>query len=204
MIIATETSPKTLENNQQRFYSPEEYLELEAAAEYKNEYYDGQIIAMPGGTPNHNKIALNLSTALNFAFKGQQYQVFMSDLRLWIPQTRLYTYPDVMVVAGELEYAEGRKDTITNPVAIAEVLSDSTEDYDRGKKFKLYRSIPSLREYIIIAQSEMQVEQFSKTDDNKWILSEYEGENAILTLTSVPFQIALFGIYDKVEFEPEK
>jgi Uma2 family endonuclease len=128
----------------------------------------------------------------------------MSDLRLWIPQTRVYTYPDVMVVSGELEYAEGRKDTITNPVAIAEVLSDSTEDYDRGKKFKLYRSIPSLREYITIAQSEMQVEQFSKTDDNKWILSEYEGENAVLALTSLPFQIALPDIYDKVEFEFEE
>jgi Uma2 family endonuclease len=204
MLIATEISPKTIENKEKRLYSPEEYLELEATAEYKNEYYDGQIIPMPGATPNHNKIAGNFSAALNFAFKGQPYQVFMSDLRLWIPQTRLYTYPDVMVVSGELEYAEGRKDTITNPVAIAEVLSDSTEDYDRGKKFKLYRSIPSLREYITIAQSEMQVEQFSKTDDNKWILSEYEGENAVLALTSLPFEIALRDIYDKVEFDTEE
>lgn len=202
--MTTEIRPIPSENKEQRYYSPEEYLELETAAEYKSEYYEGQITPMPGGTPNHNKIAGNFYAALNFAFKGQSYQVFMSDLRLWIPQTRLFTYPDVMVVSGELEYAEGRRDTITNPVAIAEVLSDSTEDYERGKKFKLYRSIPSLREYILIAQSEMQVEQFSKTDNNKWILSEYEGENAILTLTSLSFQIALPDIYDKVEFESEE
>jgi Uma2 family endonuclease len=196
--------PTPIENKEQRYYSPQEYLELETAAESKSEYYKGKIIPIAGITPNHNQIAGNFSSALNFAFKGQPAQVFMSDLRLWIPQTRLFTYPDVMVVSGELEYAEGRKDTITNPVAIAEVLSDSTEDYDRGKKFKLYRSIPSLREYILIAQSEMQVEQFSQTDDNKWILSEYEGENAVLTLTSLPFQIALPDIYDKVEFESQE
>lgn len=203
-MTTTEIRPTPIESQEQRYYSPEEYLKLETAAEYKSEYYKGQIIPIAGITPNHNKIAGNFSAALNFAFKGQTYQVFMSDLRLWIPQTRLFTYPDVMIVSGELEYAEGRRDTITNPVAIAEVLSDSTEDYDRGKKFKLYRSIPSLREYILIAQSEMQVEQFSKTDDNKWILSEYEGENSLLALTSVSFQIALPDIYDKVEFESKE
>ena len=189
---------------QQRYYSPEEYLELEEAAEFRSEYHEGEIIPMTGGTPNRNQIGGNFYAAILAAFRGQPYRVFMSDLRLWIPQTRLFTYPDVMIVSGELEYVEGRRDTITNPVAIAEVLSDSTEDYDRGKKFKLYRSIPSLREYILIAQSEMQVEQFSKTDDNKWILSEYEGENAVLALTSLSFQIALPDIYDKVKFESEE
>lgn len=189
-----------MEAKQQAYYLPEEYLKLETAAEYKSEYYQGQIFPIVGGTPNHNRIALNLSAALNFAFKGQPYRVFMSDMRLWIPQKLLYTYPDVMVL-GQLEFVEGRRDTINNPLIIAEVLSESTENYYRGEKFKLYRTIASLKEYIIISQSEMHVEQFSKTIDNKWILSEYDQENALLTLTSVEFQIPLFDIYDKVDFE---
>ena len=105
----------------QHYYSPEAYLELEAAAEFRSEYYDGQIFPMAGGTPNHNRIVVNLSSALNVALAEQAYDVFTSDLRLWIPRKSLYTYPDVMVVAGELAFAEGRKDTITNPVAIVEV-----------------------------------------------------------------------------------
>ena len=192
-----------MEAKQQYYYSPEEYLELETAAEYKSEYYNGQIFPMAGGTPNHNRIALNLSTALNFALKGQNYDVFINDMRLWIPQKRLYTYPDVMVVSGQLEFAEGRRDTITNPWMIAEVLSESTANYDRGEKFKLYRTISSLKEYIIISQSDKQVEQFSKTIDNKWILSEYDEENAVLALTCIQFQISLLDIYDKVDFESE-
>lgn len=192
-----------MEAKQQYYYSPEEYLELETAAEYKSEYYDGQIYPIVGGTPNHNQIAGNFSAALNFAFKGQPYRVFMSDMRLWIPQKRLYTYPDVMMVSGQLEFAENRRDTITNPLMITEVLSESTANYDRGEKFKLYRTISSLKEYIIISQSDQQVEQFSKTIDNKWVLSEYDQENAILALTSVQFQISLLDIYDKVVFESE-
>ena len=192
-----------MEAKQEYYYSPEEYLELETAAEYKSEYYNGQIFPMAGGTPNHNQIAINFSAALNFAFKGQPYRVFMSDMRLCIPKKRLYTYPDVMVVSGQLEFAEGRRDTITNPLMITEVLSESTANYDRGEKFKLYRTISSLKEYIIISQSDKQVEQFSKTIDNKWILSEYDEENALLALTSVQFQISLLDIYDKVDFESE-
>jgi len=174
---------------EQQYYSPEEYLELETAAEYKSEYYDGQIFPMAGGTPNHNRIAGNFYAALNFALKGQNWDVFINDMRLWIPQKRLYTYPDVMVVSGQLEFAEGRRDTITNPMIIAEVLSASTESYDRGENFKLYRTISNLKEYIIISQSEKHVEQFSKTTDNKWILSEYDEKNALLALTSIEFGI---------------
>lgn len=204
MTTAAEIRESTIESEEKRYYSPEEYLELETAADYKSEYQDGKIIPMTGGTPNHNRIALNLSSALNFGLKKQPFDVFINDLRLWIPQKRLYTYPDVMVVDGQLELVEGRKDTITNPVMIAEVLSKSTEDYDRGGKFKLYRSIPTLKEYVLIAQYEMHVEQFSKMDDNKWVLSEYDGENALLALSSVPFQVSLGDIYDRVEFESEE
>jgi Uma2 family endonuclease len=201
MTAITEITQNQIESEKQRHFSPEEYLELETAAEYRSEYCAGEIIPMTGGTPNHNQITLNFAGALNLALKGQPYRVFMTGLRLWIPEKRVYTYPDMMVVSGQLEFAEGRKDTITNPVMIAEVLSDSTEDYDRGKKFKLYRSIPSFREYLLISQSERYVEQFSKTADNKWLLSEWAGEDAVLALSSVQFQISLADLYDKVEFE---
>ena len=126
------------------FHMAYEYLDLETVAEYKSEYRDGQIIPMAGGTPNHNRIAGNFYASLNFALKGQAYDVFTSDLRLWIPQARLYTYPDVMVVSGQLQFAESRRETITNPLIIVEVLSESTANYDRGEKFRLYRTIPTL------------------------------------------------------------
>ncbi len=190
MMAITGIPQNAIESKDQHEYSPDEYLELETAAEYRSEYCAGKIIPKTGGTPNHNQIAGNLAAALNLAFKGQPYRVFMTGLRLWIPQKRVYTYPDVMVVSGQLEFAEGRKDTITNPVMIAEVLSDSTEDYDRGKKFKLYRNIPSFREYLLISQSERYAEQFSKTADNKWLLSVWAGEDALLALSSVQFQIS--------------
>lgn len=190
-----------MQTKEKLYYSPEEYLELETAAETKSEYRNGLIIPVSGGTPNHNRITVNLSAALNFAFKGQAYDVFTSDLRLWIPQARLYTYPDVMVVSGQLQFAEGRKDTITNPLIIAEVLSESTANYDRGEKFRLYRTIPTLQEYILISQTEMHIEQFAKTADNKWILSEYDGQDTILTLNHIQFQVSLKDIYDKVDFD---
>jgi Uma2 family endonuclease len=130
---------------EKEYYTVEEYLELEEAAEYKSEYIDGQIIPVAGGTTNHNQLALNLSTELNFAFKRQNYRVYMGNVRLWIPTKRIYTHPDVMVVVGEPEYFNNRTDTITNPVAIAEVLSESTKSYDRATKFEDYRTITSSR-----------------------------------------------------------
>lgn len=194
MIIAQE----------QRHYSPEEYLEIEVNSEERHEYIDGQIIPMTGGTPNHNQIALNLGGALNFALKRQPYRVFVTDLRLWIPKKRVYTYPDVMVVNSPLEFVEGRKDTITNPLMIAEILSKSTKAYDRDEKFAAYRTIPSFGEYILIDQYTMHVEQYCKTDNNKWIFSEYEDGDVMLSLASVSFQIVLADIYDNVDFDAEE
>lgn len=189
---------------EQRHYSPTEYLELEVISEYRHEYIDGQIIPMTGGTPNHNQIAGNFYAALNFAFKRQPYRVFIADQRLWIPKKRIHTYPDVMVVAGSLEFSEGRTDTITNPLVICEVLSKSTRSYDRDEKFAAYRTIPSFQEYVLIDQYKNHLEQYSKTDEKKWIFSEYEEENNILILSSVQFQIPLSDIYDKVDFEAKE
>ncbi|MEG3934616.1 Uma2 family endonuclease [Microcoleus sp. T3_B1] len=201
--IREELAEDKVEEKVQIYYSPEEYLMLEEGAKFRSEYQDGKIIPMTGGTPNHNQIAGNFYGTLNFATKGQPYRVFINDLRLWIPQKQVCTYPDVMLVAGKLEFAEGRKDTITNAVMVAEVLSESTADYDRGGKFKLFRTIPSLREYVLIDQYEMHVEQFVKTDDNKWVLSEYDGADALLRLSCVEFEILLGDIYDRVDFESE-
>ena len=183
------------------YYSPEEYLELETAAEYRSEYLNGQIIPMAGGKPNHNQLAINLTSAINYNLRKKPYRVFMSDLRLWIPNCRLYTYPDVMVVTTPLVFAENRQDTITNPVAIAEILSDSTEKYDRGDKFRMYRTIPSLKEYLLISQTVMLVEKFSKNDANQWVLSEYTGKDAKIIFDSFEFEIGLDELYDRVDFD---
>ncbi|MBD2163524.1 Uma2 family endonuclease [Calothrix membranacea FACHB-236] len=188
----------------QQYYSPEEYLELEVNSEERHEYIDGQIIPMTGGTPNHNQITLNFSGALNFVLKRQPYQAFVTDQRLWIPNKRIHTYPDVMIVKTPLEYQEGRRDTLVNPIFIAEVLSKSTKSYDRDEKFAAYRTIPSFQEYVLIDQYRMHVEQYFKTENNKWIFSEYEDGDVILSLAAVSFQITLADIYDKVDFNAEQ
>lgn len=181
-----------------RSYTAEEYLELECAAEFRSEYHDGEIVPMPGGSPNHNRIAGNFYAELNFAFKNKPFDVFINDLRLWIPSYRLFTYPDVMIVAEPLELLEGRRDTVTNPLVIAEVLSDSTEKYDRGDKFKMYRSVPSLREYLLLSQNRVQLEHFVKNEQGPWTLEDYEGEETVLKLATVPCEVTLKDLYDKV------
>ena len=187
---------------QQRYYTPEEYLELEEAADYRSEYINGQIIPMAGGTANHNRISLNLSAALNFAFRQQDYEVFMGDVRLWITQKRTYTYPDVMILAGEPEFFNNRKDIILNPQIIVEVLSKSTKGYDREDKFEAYRTISTFQEYLLIDQTRIHVDQFSKTGKKQWALREYDEEDEAIALVSVPFEISLQDLYNKVKFEP--
>ena len=188
---------------EKKYYTPEAYLALEDEAQERHEYLDGEIVPMAGGMPNHNQIALNLSGALNFALKRQPYRVFVTDQRLWIPARRLYTYPDVMVVQGALQFQDGRKDTLTNPVMIAEVLSDSTQAYDQGEKFKAYRTIPDFQEYVLIDQYSMHVEQYYKTEPHQWLFSEYDGEAATLKLNTVPVELSFADLYDKVDFDAE-
>lgn len=186
---------------EQRYYTPEEYLKLEEAADYKSEYIDGKIIPMSGGTANHNRISLNLGSALNFAFRQQNYEVFAVDLRLWIPQKRIYTYPDVMIVAGEPAYFNNRTDMITNPQVIVEVLSKSTKGYDREDKFEAYRTISPFQEYLLIDQNRIHVEQFSKIGKKQWTLREYDEEDEAIALATVPFEISLQDLYNKVNFQ---
>ena len=185
---------------EQRYYSPEEYLEIEVNSQERNDYIDSQIIPTTIETPNHNQIAGNFSAGLNFTLKRQPFRVFVTDQRLWIPDKKVYTYPDVMVVAKPLELQEGRRDTIVNPVMLAEVLSNSNKSNDRDEKFAAYRTISTFKEYVLIDKYTMHVEQYSKTDNNKWIFSEYEDENELISLISVPFEISLADIYDNVDF----
>lgn len=188
---------------QTEYYSIEEYLALEEMAEYKNEYHDGEIFPMAGSTTNHNRIALNLCTALDITTNNLDYQVFMSEVKLWIPKIRRFLYPDVMVTAAPPRYYQARKDAILNPQVIVEVLSKSTKDYDKGDKFKFYRTLPCFQEYLLISQCEVYVEQYVKTPTNQWLLSEYENPEAMLKLSTIPFQIRLADLYKRVEFDQE-
>ncbi|MGB8688135.1 MAG: Uma2 family endonuclease [Microcoleus sp.] len=181
-------------------YKAEEYLEAEVNSQERHEFINGEIVLMVGGTPNHNEITRILNTILRVSLKGKPYSIFVLDQRLWIPQFKVYTYPDVMVVAKPIELQSGRTDTITNPLLIAEVLSTSTKAYDRDEKFAAYRSIRSFQEYLLIDQYRLQVEQYSKTDANKWIFSEYGVIGDRLMLTSVQVEIAIADLYENIEF----
>lgn len=182
------------------YYTPEEYLALEEAAEYKSEYRDGEIVPMTGGTTNHNKIAGNFYAHLNFGLRGQNYDVYMGDVRLWIPRYRQHTYPDVMVIQGEPLYTGSGTTTVMNPLLIVEVLSKSTKNYDQGDKFLYYRSIPEFKEYILIDQTRYHLIQHTKTLDGKWLLTEYESQEAVIELSSIKFQINLNDVYERVNF----
>lgn len=181
-------------------YTAQEYLEAEVNSVDRHEFINGEIVLMAGGTPNHNEITSILNAILRVSLKGKPYSIFASDQRLWVPQLNNYTYPDVMVVAKPIELQSGRTDTITNPLLIAEVLSKGTRAYDRDEKFAAYRSIPSFQEYLLIDQYRLQVEQYSKTDANKWIFSEYGVIGDRLMLTSVQVEIAIVDLYENIEF----
>jgi Uma2 family endonuclease len=189
---------------EQRYYTPEEYLEIEVNSQERHEYIDGQIIPITGGTPQHNDIVGNLYIALKLALKRPPYSVYFADQRLWIPQAKIHTYPDIMVIEGELQFKEGRKDTLTNPTLIAEVLSDSTKSYDKTEKFAAYRTISSFQEYLLVDQYTLHIEHYVKTATKRWIFSEYDAVDENLMLSSVSCQITLADIYNQVNFEVTK
>ena len=186
---------------EKKHYSFEEYLVLEETANDKHEYQDGEIVQMTGGTTDHNKIALNFASNLKFALKRKQHDIFIGDVKLWIPTYRQGTYPDVMLIKGESLYYGNGKTTVINPSLIVEVLSKSTQNYDQGDKFFYYRSIPQFEEYILVSQDQYYVMQFNKTQEGKWLLSEYMGVDSTLSLNSVEFQISFPELYENVIFD---
>ncbi|MEG5000526.1 Uma2 family endonuclease [Microcoleus sp. B4-D4] len=187
-----------------KFYTPDEYRQLEETTEFRNEYRDGEILEMAGGTINHSQIIGNIYAFLKSALRGKNARPFMSDLRLWIPRHRRGTYPDVMVIEGEPVFTEGRSDEILNPVLIVEVLSKSTKDFDREDKFRFYRSIPEFREYVLVSQQEFLVQQYIRNESNQWLFQEYEGESATVSFTSVGVQMLVSDIYELVIFKKEE
>ena len=185
-------------------FTLEEYLSRESVAQYKSEFYQGEIFAMTGGTPTHNLISVNIVSRLRASLRGSGCRPFSSDQRVRIPANGLSTYPDIAVVCGELELDDIDTDAITNPVAIFEVLSKSTERYDRGKKFDLYRELQSLQEYVLVSQTEAQVERFVRKDNGDWLLTVLKGPEAILKFTSFDVSLTLADIYEDIEFQPEE
>ena len=185
---------------EQKQYTRKEYLALEANALHKNEYHNGKIIPMTGGTTDHNRIVINICSYLHFVLKQKNAEVFAGDVRLWIPNYNIHTYPDVMVIKGELIYDGDSKTTITNPLLIIEVLPQSTSTYDRGNKFRYYRSLPTFKEYILIDQYSYSIEQYVKNSENQWLLSEYETQDSTVVLNSIAGELIVKDVYERVTF----
>ena len=187
------TSPPTISTAQ-------EYLAWDVESDLRHEYCNGEIVPMTGGTPAHNEIAATLIFLLKTALRKQPYSIFVTDQRLWIPEVDAYTYPDVMVTARPLELKPDRRDTVLNPLLVAEVLSHATEKNDRGDKFAAYRTIPVFQDYVLIAQDRPQVERYCKQGEDQWLFTEYRDLGATFTLQSVGVEIALADLYEAIEF----
>jgi Uma2 family endonuclease len=184
----------------QRYVNQSEYLEKERLAEYKSEYFNGEIFAMAGARYNHNRITQNLSVEIGVFLKGKACNTFSSDMRLHIPANSLYTYPDFMIVCGNNQFLDKTKDTILNPSIIIEVLSDSTEAYDRGEKFHLYRSIESLSEYVLINSLKVAIEVFRKNEDGIWMLSSEAYHSADeVEMNTIQMKLPVQNIYLNTE-----
>ena len=186
------TQPKT-------FLTEEEYLELERQAEHKSEYYRGEMFAMAGASLAHNMLAMNLAALLHPQLRPGPCRVVGSDMRVRVSATGLYTYLDVSVVCGQPQLADQHADTLLNPALIAEVLSPSTEGYDRGRKFEHYRSIESLAEYLLVAQDRVHVDLYTRQPDGHWVLSEASRLEDTLELKSIGCHLALTDLYEKVD-----
>jgi Uma2 family endonuclease len=183
-------------------YTPAEYLNLERASETKSEYLNGQIVAMTGASRPHNLIAGNLFRLVSQQLLNDSCETYMNDMRVLVSRTGLYTYPDVVVACPPIQFEDAEVDTLLNPIVIAEVLSPSTEAYDRGKKFTQYRRLDSLREYVLLAQDEARVERFVRQGDI-WVFSEVSGLGAVLSLDTIGCAIALSDLYHRVALQED-
>ena len=176
-------------------FTAEEYLEMEKIADVKHEFYKGEIFAMSGAGARHNIISINLIGALLKQLDGKPCRPYGSDMRIHIPENTLYTYPDISIICGDIIPSDTNEDTATQPVVIFEILSVSTKSYDRGDKFKLYRAIPALRDYVLIDSESISVEAFSLNDNFLWELREYKKMEDTLSLKSIEALLSLKEIY---------
>lgn len=180
--------------------APEDYLELERNAEFKSEYLEGQIFAMSGGSPEHSAITVNITRELSLQLKGRPCQAFSNDLKVRTSYTGLYAYPDLTVVCSEPIYHDEKRDIITNPVVIIEVLSPSTEAFDRGRKFAHYQNILSLLDYILIAQDQPWIDHYARQPNNRWLLTPVVGLESSLWIPSIECDLRLAEVYDRIVF----
>ncbi len=180
-------------------YSEAAYLALEAASGFKHEYMRGEIYAMAGASLNHNRIVTALSGLL-YNRLGDNCEHFSSDMKVRVEATATNTYPDMVVVCDEPQFMPERPDTLTNPTVLFEVLSPSTADYDRGRKFEDYRLLPSLKEYVIVAQDKMHIEHYTRQDDGSWLLRDINAADATLSLATIGCELPIADIYAKVAF----
>jgi len=177
----------------------EAYLEMEDQSEFKSEFYGGQIFAMTGGSPKHSQICVNVIRRVAEAIDHRDCRCFESNMKLEITHPRAFVYPDVMVVCGDVELARGTTDAVVNPVLIVEVLSPSTESFDRGKKFEYYRRVPSLREYVLVSQETPRVESYYKEDQSHWTYTVTKGLDQSIPIRTLDRELALGDLYLKVD-----
>jgi len=182
------------------YVTPEEYLARERLADTKSEYYGGEIFAMAGGSRKHSRIAVNVAGELNEQLSDRPCDVYNSDMRVRMGEGGPYAYPDVTVVCGEAEFEDAEEDTLTNPTIIFEVLSPTTEAWDRGGKFEQYQQITSLREYVLIAQGRPRVERYARQTDEQWLLTNVTGLDSTLSLGAIDCELTLADVYRKVRF----
>jgi Uma2 family endonuclease len=178
----------------------EQYLEIERKAERKSEFHDGEMFAMAGAGAAHNRLVWNLIAQLSRQLVSERCQGYPSDMRVRVSPTGLYAYPDVVVVCGKPQFLGGHTDTLLNPTLIVEVLSPTTEAYDRGRKFEHYRSLPSLRQYLLVASEQIQAELRTRQADGQWLLSFASEPQDVIDLESVGTRLMISEIYAGVEF----
>lgn len=178
----------------------EEYLAMERASEEKHEFLDGEIYLMSGGTGNHSFISTNINASLHAQLRKSPCRTTTSDLRVQVSDTGLYTYPDISVVCDPIFWTDNHRDTLLNPTLIIEVLSPSTERYDRGKKFQHYRALESLKEYVLVAQDQARIERYLRQPNGEWLFADAAGLETSLELQSIGCTLALADVYDKIDF----
>lgn len=186
-----------------RRVSPEEYLAIERKSDIRHQYYNGEMFAMGGASRAHNRISMNIGTDLNHQLRDRACEPFMIDMRVKVDASGLYTYPDIVVACDKLEFEDEHVDTLLNPQVIIEVLSETTESYDRGKKFEHYRRLESLTDYLLVSQDEPHIEHFTKNADGHWVLFEATGLDTAIELPTIHCRLALNDVYAKVEFAGE-
>ena len=186
-----------------RKFTPDEYLALERTAEYKSQYYRGQIFAMPGGTKRHNMIGANVIGSLVMQLQKKRCRVYSSDMKVMVEATGLITYPDASIACDEEKFYDQDESVLLNPTLVVEILSPSTELYDRGTKSEHFRKIPSLNEYVLITQDRIHIERFTRNAEGHWTLAEVDQPGQVLRLESIACDLSVDDIYAKVQFTPE-